>query len=388
MRRGLIERVRAEGSFEGRLDALRRFRLREFLRIGVRDVAGLSGVTATMRHVSLLAEACLFAALEIASGRLDGENRLPGHLAVLGMGKLGGRELHYSSDLDLVCVYEEAPGADGARRDFERAVREILDILGRLTAEGRGFKVDLRLRPEGSQGVLAVSFAGYCRYLEERVQAWERQALLRARVAAGDRALGAGCSDGWRKLSGGVLHKRGRGELRHIKRRIENERASQSGEVIDIKLGPGGILDIEFTVQALQMAYGACHCPVRTPNTLKAITALKDAGALSPADATTLRSAYLFLRRAENRLQMVSEQAAEGVPASPEALGTFAARLGYADRVRASGQFLAGLGRHTARSARFTRLYSTKAISRAMLGRFRPVRRGDGVAKDNSGECE
>jgi glutamate-ammonia-ligase adenylyltransferase len=350
LRRGLIERVRAEGSFEGRLDALRRFRLREFLRIGVRDVAGLSGVTATMRHVSLLAEACLFAALEIASGRLDGENRLPGHLAVLGMGKLGGRELHYSSDLDLVCVYEEAPGADGARRDFERAVREILDILGRLTAEGRGFKVDLRLRPEGSQGVLAVSFAGYCRYLEERVQAWERQALLRARVVAGDRALGRGLLGRVEEtLWGRPFSDEDMEELRHIKRRIENERASQSGDLIDIKLGPGGILDIEFTVQALQMAYGASHRTVRTPNTLRAITGLKTAGALSPADATVLRRAYLFLRRAENRLQMASEQAAEGVPAAPEALATFAARLGYADRARASGQFLAGLGRHTAR---------------------------------------
>lgn len=352
LREELERRVRSEASPEDRLNALRRYRLREFLRTGVRDVAGLATVTQTMRQISLLAEACLQVAFEMASGKMDREARLPGQMAVLGMGKLGGQELHYSSDLDLVCVYEETPGSAGSHRAFERAVREVLDILSRLTAEGRGFKVDLRLRPEGASGMLALSYPGYVRYMQERIQAWERQALVRARAVAGDRALGRRLLTVVQQtVWGRDFTSEDLQELRHIKRRIENERARQSDDLIDIKLGPGGILDIEFTAQMLQVAHAGADPALRQPNTLRALTALGRGGWLSAADSRCLREAYLFLRRAENRLQMASEQPADGIPADPESLATFAARLGYSDSKRAAEDLLESLRRHM-RSAR------------------------------------
>lgn len=349
----LLQRVRSETTEEGRLNALRRFRLREFLRIGVRDVAGLARVTSTTREISLLAEACIRVALRMAVEEREAAGGLPGRIAVLGMGKLGGRELHYSSDVDLVFVYQEDGARPDAFREFERCVRRVLDILGRLTEEGRGFQVDLRLRPEGNAGLLARSLEGYRRYLQESLQVWERQALVRARYVAGDlplaRTLLRDISDAvWsRGLTEADLE-----ELRHIKRRIENEKTNRSGEVIDLKLGPGGILDIEFTVQLLQLACGGDVPEVRRPNTLQALGALARSGVLPAGEARVLREAYLFLRRAENRLQLYQDRAAEGVPASPEELGTFARRLGYPQERpgQAAEAFLADLRRHCGRA--------------------------------------
>ena len=344
----LLRRVGAESTEEGRLNALRRFRLREFLRIGVRDVSGIARVTSTTREISLLAEACIRVALKMAVEERRAAGGLPGRIAALGMGKLGGRELHYSSDADLVFVYLEDGGTPDAFREFERCVRRVLDILGRLTEEGRGFQVDLRLRPEGGAGLLARSLEGYRRYLKESVQAWERQALVRARYVAGDRSLArALLGDVAEAVWGRPLTAPDLEELRHIKRRIENEKTNRSGEVIDLKLGPGGILDIEFTVQILQLVHGRSHPAVRRPNTLQALDALARAGALPPEEAKALREAYLFLRRAENRLQLYQDRPAEGVPASPDELGTFARRLGYPQKRpgRAAEAFLADVRR-------------------------------------------
>ncbi len=349
----LLRRVGEEATEEGKLNALRRFRLREFLRIGVRDVAGIARVTSTTREISLLAEACIRVALRMAVEERAAAGGLPGSIAVLGMGKLGGRELHYSSDVDLVFVYREEGERPDAFREFERCVRRVLDILGRLTDEGRGFQVDLRLRPEGNAGLLARSLDGYRRYLRESLQAWERQALVRARYVAGDGALArALLADVARAVWGRPLTEEDLEELRHIKRRIENEKTDRSGDIIDLKLGPGGILDIEFTVQLLQLAKGGEEPRVRRPNTLQALRALAAAVALPEAEARALREAYLFLRRAENRLQLYQDRPADGVPADPDGLATFARRLGYPQKRpgRAAEAFLADLRRHCGRA--------------------------------------
>jgi len=351
LQQDLAARVRSADGLEDRLNALRRFRLKEFLRIGVRDVAGVAPVTATTREISLLAEACIRVAFDMATGKLDGVRPLPGALAVLGMGKLGGRELHYSSDVDLVCAYQDKPGSDGFTA-FEKAVRGMLDALGRLTGEGRGFRVDLRLRPEGKGGLLALPIEGYARYLRENVQAWERQALVRARYVAGSRPLAS------RLLAlaedavwGRALTAEDLQQLRHVKRRIETEKSRNSSEMIDLKLGPGGILDVEFTVQMLQLAWGAELPRLRQPNTVRAIAELGKAGVLPAGEAKALRQAYLFLRRAESRLQIMKESAEDGMPRDPESVAVFARRLGYAQNEggRPPGEaFLADLNRHTA----------------------------------------
>lgn len=348
LERELAGRMENESSEEGRLNALRRYRLREFLRIGIRDVAGLTRVTATTREISLLAEACIRAAYLLASGRLDGEHRLPGKLSILGMGKLGGRELHYSSDVDLVCVYENAGDVSDGHRAFEKAVRGILDALGKLTAEGRGFSVDLRLRPEGKGGMLALPLVGYRRYLDDNAQAWERLALVRARYVAGDRGLARRLEELMEKcVWGRDVTLEDLENLRHIKRRIEKEKTRSSEELVDLKLGRGGILDIEFTVQMLQLLYGAVHPALRVQNTARAIQAIADSRLLGAREAAVLKGAYLFLRRAENRLQLLHERSAEGVRL--DEVGTFARRLGYPQRQQESAgeAFLEDLKMHT-----------------------------------------
>lgn len=350
MEKELASRVEAEQPGDNRLNALRRFRLREFLRIGVRDVAGITRVITTTAEISLLAEACIRVAYLLATGTIDGQSRLPGKLSILGMGKLGGRELHYSSDVDIVCVFQEGKGAVDAYRAFEKCVRSILDILSRLTEEGRGFKVDLRLRPEGKAGMLVLSLDGYSRYLSEDIQVWERQALVRARPVAGDVALARRLLEKMREaVWGRPLTEEDLTELRHIKKRIENERSKQSDNLIDLKLGPGGILDVEFTVQILQLAYGGVINTLRESNTWRALKAIGRMGVLAQQQVNCLKDAYLFLRRAENRLQMVSERSEDGVSADPESLAAFARRLGYAQKKpsAAAQTFLNDLRRHT-----------------------------------------
>ena len=369
MFRELSARMGVETTDDGRLNALRRYRLREFLRIGVRDVAEMAPVTVTTHEISSLADACLQAGLRVASGYGTASKALPGKLSVLGMGKLGGREIHYSSDLDLVCVYEEAGTSSDAFRTFEKTVRSLLDVLSRLTAEGRGFEVDLRLRPQGNAGVLAMPLDGYVGYLQTEVQAWERQALIRARHVAGDARLGKRLLLEMEKsVWGKPLTSDDIDQLRHIKRRIESEKSKESASWIDLKRGAGGILDIEFTIQMIQLGWGGVHQRLRQPNTVKAIRAAKHEGVLLASDANVLVDAYLFMRRAENRLQMASEKPSEGIPMDEDSLQTFARRLGYPGS-QAAALFQKDLLGHTQRArALHERIYFDQDFTRDAWG--------------------
>lgn len=366
--RDLTERVKREEGEEERLNALRRFRLREFLRIGVRDVSGMATTATVNREISLLAEACIRVAYWMTCGAGGALQKLPGDLAAIGFGKLGGRELHYSSDVDLVFVSRQTRDVPDAFRLFERGVKAVLDALGRLTSEGRGFEVDLRLRPEGKGGMLAYPIEGYQRYLRENAKAWERQALVRSRYVAGSKGLADMLMQDIREaVWGRPLTSEDLDGLRHIKRRIETEKSTQSGGAIDIKRGDGGILDVEFTVQILQLAWGATVPDLNQPNTYQAIRALRDARILPASEAEILLRAYGFLRKCENRLQIAEESAQDTISREPAALGSFARRLGYAYKKpeTAAEKFLGDLESHTTRvRAIHERVYFELDLSR------------------------
>ncbi len=276
----------------GRRAGLRRFKRREVLRVGVRDIVGNAGLASVGRELSHLADACVEAALQSL------EPTLP--FAVFGLGRLGGCELSYASDIDVVFAYDgkTATEFDAAEKLATRLMRAIGDI----TSEGATFRVDARLRPEGNQGPLARSLDGYRTYYEKWGQTWEFQALTKARPIAGD----AGVAQRFLEIVRPFVYRdpmpvEWTREIRRMKARIERERIPPGEDPrFHLKLGRGSLSDVEFTVQLEQLRRGAQHPEVRTTSTLTALDALVVAAALAPDDAEQLRAAYQLCERARN----------------------------------------------------------------------------------------
>ncbi|MEW6219404.1 MAG: bifunctional [glutamate--ammonia ligase]-adenylyl-L-tyrosine phosphorylase/[glutamate--ammonia-ligase] adenylyltransferase [Thermodesulfobacteriota bacterium] len=310
---------------------LRRLRHREMVRIIWRDLVGWADLAETMRDLSWLAEAAIDAALAgLASWRHETGGTAAPRLAVLGMGKLGGWELNVSSDVDLVLIGTAGePGGDGGAAEPAGLVRQLLRVLGSQTADGHVFRVDLRLRPFGDAGPLVMTPAQVEAYLEAYGRAWERLAWLRARPVAGDRQAGARLLAAItpfvyrRYLDFGALD-----SLRDLKERLAAARAASQPR--DLKLGPGGIRQVEFLVQTLQLIHGGRHAALRTPSVLEALPALVRGGWLSAAEGHGLLAAYALLRDAEHRLQAVECQQTHTLPDDPEAQARLAASLGMA----------------------------------------------------------
>ncbi|AKU90649.1 bifunctional [glutamate--ammonia ligase]-adenylyl-L-tyrosine phosphorylase/[glutamate--ammonia-ligase] adenylyltransferase [Vulgatibacter incomptus] len=354
LRRGLA-RVPAG---EALLQALRRFKYEEVLRIAARDLGGVAPFPEVAAELSELAEVCVDEAAarlarELASDHGEpagGEGRAASGLAVLGMGKLGAGELNFSSDIDLILVYpqegETAGGPAGAvsnqtfyRRLAERLVRAISEV----TADGFVFRVDLDLRPEGRAGPIAMGSEAFFRYYEAKGRTWERAALLKARPIAGDLALGGEILSSLqpfvyrRYLDIGAVD-----ELRAMKARIERE---ASGGQDDLKRSRGGIREAEFVVTALLLLHAGKNPRLRERATLPALDKLVFAGLLSAQDRGALADAYDFLRRAEHRIQMVNERQTHELPADPDERERLARRMGYGPPDAAAG-FLADLAHH------------------------------------------
>jgi [glutamine synthetase] adenylyltransferase / [glutamine synthetase]-adenylyl-L-tyrosine phosphorylase len=329
---------------EARLNALRRFKYRLLLRIGARDLLGDADLAQTTEELSHLADACLKEAWRMADAAaraeygapLDGEGSETG-LAIIGMGKLGGRELNYSSDIDLMFVYGgegETAGGPGGRVAtgdyFARVCRDIVAMMEESTDEGYAFRVDLRLRPEGRSGPIALSLDGFKNYHVDRAALWERQALLKARVTAGDERVGARFME-WAR---GVVYRAGADPrvvpaIRAMKREIDRSLTDKGdGLTRNVKLGRGGIREIEFIVQALQLLYGGDDPWLREPSTLKAIFRLTERGYLAPELGRTLSDAYVHLRVVEHRLQILHEFQTHTLPVEPHALARLARRVG------------------------------------------------------------
>jgi glutamate-ammonia-ligase adenylyltransferase len=344
---------------EARRNALRRFKYRQLLRIGARDLLGDADLSVTTEDLAHLADACLAAAWRDAEADararfgapLDAEGRETG-LAVIGMGKLGGEELNYSSDIDLMFVYgadgETTGGTEGRLPNgeyFARVCRELVAAIETVTDEGYAFRVDLRLRPEGRMGPVAMSLDAFRAYHESRAELWERQALLKARVCAGDAGVGARFMD-WALE---VVYRPGRDErvipaIRRMKREIDRQlgrRAAGAGAA-NVKLGRGGIREIEFLAQALQLLYGGDDPWLRERNSLKALFRLVERGYLAPDLGRRLSHALIHLRTVEHRLQILHEFQTHTLPENPVELGRLARRLGIPGPPRlAARRFLA-----------------------------------------------
>jgi len=339
---------------EARMNALRRFKYRQLLRIASRDLLGDADLTVTTEELSRLADACLAEAWRLADATLRAQYGAPldadgaeTGLAVIGMGKLGGDELNYSSDIDLMFVYgadgETEGGSEGriANGDyFARLGREIVALLESVTEEGYAFRVDLRLRPEGRMGPVVLSLDGYRTYYTERAELWERQALLKARACAGDERVGAR----FMELVRSVVYRPGVdasivGAVRGMKHEIDRHLKEKGGG--NVKLGRGGIREIEFLVQALQLLYGGDDGWLRERTTLKALFRLTERGYLAPGLGHALSEAYVHLRTVEHRLQILHEFQTHTLPDDADELGRLARRVGVGGSpARAASEFL------------------------------------------------
>ncbi|MGH7322462.1 MAG: bifunctional [glutamate--ammonia ligase]-adenylyl-L-tyrosine phosphorylase/[glutamate--ammonia-ligase] adenylyltransferase [Candidatus Rokuibacteriota bacterium] len=328
---------------DARANALRRVKRRELCRIALRDILGDADLVTTTQELSNLADACLAQAWAMVEpgliaryGAARHAHRIPTAFAIIALGKLGGEELNYSSDVDLCFVYE-AEGETGGpevvpnRVFFARAAERLIALLTGMTEEGAVYRVDLRLRPEGAGGPPALPLDAYRQYHDSRGALWERQALIKARVAAGDEGLGRAFLD----LARAIAYRSGPereavGEIRAMKTRIDRLLRARGRHERHVKLGVGGIRDIEFHIQALQLLFGAEDPWLRERNSLRALHRLAERGYLGWEEAGALARAYTFLRTVEHRLQILHALQTHTLPSDAGALAKLARRLGYA----------------------------------------------------------
>ena len=338
----LVNEIRALGNYAEVLASLRRFKRRETLRIAYGDIVRNQPVETVVRQISYLADAIVEAALDFARRHLQEQYGQPlrsdgerSRFVVLGLGKLGGTELNYSSDIDLIFLYEQ-DGQTDARRTvsnqeyFERLSKELVRLLTEATDLGTAYRVDLRLRPEGSHGPICTSFDSTLSYYDVKGRTWERQAFVKARPIAGDRDLG---SELLKRLEPWVYRKylslADITGIKSLKRRIEHRAEREGGDLRNVKTGHGGIRDIEFVIQFLQLLNGGALPEVRTGNTLDAIARLEKAGSLTPDERAKLEDNYNLLRKLEHRLQIMFDLKTHMLPNDRAELGKIAVRMGY-----------------------------------------------------------
>ncbi len=329
-----------EAALAGRLRVLRR---REMVRIAWRDLAGWVGLDETLRDLSDLAEACVQGALQPLhrwAVRQYGAPKDPNgrslSLVVLGMGKLGARELNFSSDIDLIFAYREE--GETRRRNgldheqfFARLGQQLIQALDEATAEGFVFRVDMRLRPFGDSGPLAMSFSALEEYYQSQGREWERYAMIKARPIAGDPQEGVELMELLRPfVYRRYLDFSAFESLRDLKGQIERE-IERKGHQDNIKLGPGGIREVEFIGQAFQLVRGGREPALRQRELQLILARLAELRLLPAYIAASLNEAYRFLRRTENCLQMARDGQVHRLPAEELERGRLAFAMGYAD---------------------------------------------------------
>ncbi len=340
------------------------------------DIGGLWSLDQVSAALSDLAETTLTLAVAhlLRAAHDEGSLRLPdpddpvraSGFAVLGMGKLGARELNYSSDVDLILLYDPGAGVytgdlDGLGATFVRIARGLVSLMEQRDADGYVFRTDLRLRPDPAATPPAVSLPAAIAYYESMGQNWERAAMVKARPVAGDLATGAAFLDAIRPF----IWRRGLdfaavADIHAMKQRIDTHKGSALADGRDpaariaghnLKLGQGGIREIEFLAQTLQLVWGGRDPALRVPTTLEALRLLAGAGHVPALAADELAAAYRFLRTAEHRLQMVDDRQTHTLPASAEALARFACFMGFPDAAVLATSLLRHLGQVRARYA-------------------------------------
>jgi [glutamine synthetase] adenylyltransferase / [glutamine synthetase]-adenylyl-L-tyrosine phosphorylase len=328
---------------------IRKFKQREIVRIAYRDLAGLADPIEVSRELSNLGEACVRAAVELTRPPVEDFGRGPEEtLHVIAMGKLGSRFMHYASDLDLMFLYDAPRDASDAGlreaiqlRSDER-VERIVELLSAVTSDGIVYDLDLRLRPEGSSGLLARSWESFTEYAQRHMEPWERLALVRSRMLNGT----PDSEIRWEALIETIVYghpwnEQMFEELRHLKRRIETEKNRENRIQLDFKYGRGGVVDLEFLVQWLQLQHGGATPPVRNPSLSAALPALRDAGVITEAECSQLRAAHHFQRKLENRYQLVEEWNSREIVRESPILGRLARSMGYhSDSPSAAGRDL------------------------------------------------
>ncbi|MBA2734077.1 MAG: hypothetical protein H0U54_14510, partial [Acidobacteria bacterium] len=313
---------------------LARFRRRELLRIYLRDIRNTSTLVEITEELSNLADAVLEHALNLARQDLDNRYGSPqctdergrtaiASFSIVALGKLGSHELNYSSDIDLLFLYSDEGTTSGAgergeitnREYFNRLAASVSRIVGQQAGEGAAYRVDLRLTPFGRDGALATSIEEAVRYYREKAQPWELQALIRSRSAAGAAALYTRFAERIRHrvYAEDLTIERALANVRLAKLKIDRHHAHDTGG-FNVKLGRGGIREIEFIAQALQLAFGGRDAWLRAPHTLISLGRLADRQLVTERERTELSDAYTFLRKLEHRLQMEHGLQTHSVP--------------------------------------------------------------------------
>lgn len=325
------------------MKVFRRFRQRQTLRIGTNDIIRERPLEEITLDISRLAECSLEIALQTAWKQLvtrygephgpHGE-RVP--ITIMGFGKLGGNELNYSSDIDLMFIYESDGATRGARKSipnsefFAKIASDVVRLLSTHTEDGQAYRVDLRLRPEGHRGPLARSLESTLAYYDTMGRTWERQALIKVRPVAGDLALG----NRFLKLIEPFIYRKYLSvaeinEIRSLKRRIEQKTRQEGRLKTEVKTGYGGIRDVEFTIQFLQLLNGNDLPEVRKTNTLEAMAALEEVGCFTDQEYQILDSTYKFLRKIEHRLQLMFDLQTHKLPDDATELIRLSRTMGY-----------------------------------------------------------
>ncbi len=341
-------------------NVLRQFKNGEILRIGLRNILKRADLWTTTAELSDLAEALLKSIYPHISEQFKEKYGVPSTtdgaestLTIIGMGKFGGRESNFSSDLDVMLVYSEQGESTKGLSNAEYFSKLGLELINRFKDTGSGtiYEIDLRLRPYGSGGAIALPLDGYKSYYEEHAETWERQALIRARPVAGDEELGKRFLEVAHSFAYGqpltqdevaeIVHTRQRKETQATRLVTTNRRRRRRKKTQDVKSGYGGLVDIEFAVQTLQLIHGT-ECPkVRAQNTLDAIARLCEIGAITATDKERLDRDYEFLRRVENSLRIVHDRPLDALPEQTAELDKLAKRVGYLDEGQsATEQFL------------------------------------------------
>ncbi len=344
----MLDELRAEvaAAYEDSnvLRAFRRFRQQQLLRIGANDIIRDRPLEEITRDISRVADTALEIALETARANISrrfgepySDAGEPARAVILAFGKLGGKELNYSSDIDLMFLYDEEGHTRGKHVTvlsnddyFARVCSEVVRLLSVNTDVGQAYRVDLRLRPEGHRGPMARSLASTLAYYETLGRTWERQALIKLRPVAGDARLGEEFLKAiepfvYRKyLSVAEIN-----EIKALKRRIEHKSGQFGESDTEVKTGHGGIRDVEFTIQFLQLSNGGDLPEIRQRNTLKAIRSLEKVRLLTDPEYRVLEDTYRFLRKVEHRLQLMFDLQTHRLPDRPEEQRKLALRLGY-----------------------------------------------------------
>jgi [glutamine synthetase] adenylyltransferase / [glutamine synthetase]-adenylyl-L-tyrosine phosphorylase len=355
-------------------ELLRRFRHARSVQLIWRDANDLDTIDDTLGATSHLADVCCETALRALEhlhaqrhGQALGADGAPQRMIVYGLGKHGGAELNFSSDIDLVFAWPEAGASDGAKPldneiYFQRLGQRLIQLLGEITADGFVYRVDMRLRPFGSTGRLALSFAAMEHYYQREGRDWERYAWIKARPVAGDVGAGEQLLQTLRPFVYRRYLDYGAFEgLREMKALIEAE-VQRRDLAEHLKLGPGGIREIEFIVQLQQLIRAGREPELRVRGLLPALALLRERGHLAAASADALATAYRFLRRLENRLQMLREEQTHTLPADALTRTRIAAGLGYADW----DHLAAAIERHRGIvSAEFARVFEARSRDRA-----------------------